>query len=183
MGKGYIILGEITDYLTGETVTETHDEQARQRIARYLVEEKGYKKTEIASRIPLTVEVDGQSGNTRIDFMIRIHDTAYAIIMYGPGSLVSRQKPALAAALLIEPYRIPLAVVTNGIDAHVMETQKGKVTGKGFAAIPDRETAVKEIQAMEKSPVSKDRREKARRILYVMDILTAKECDGSCELC
>ena len=183
MGKGYIVLGEVQDYLTGETIPETHDEQARQRIARLLVEEKGFGKEEIVSRTPLPVTVDGQTGTARIDFIIRLKDTAWALVMYGPGSLVSRQKPAIAAAHLIEPYRLPVAVVTNGIDAQVLDTRSGKVSGEGLAAIPDRETALAQAASMDLSPVAEPRRDKARRILYVMDILTEKECDDSCELC
>jgi len=119
MGKGHVILGETTDFLSGETITLTHDEQARQGIARYLVEEKGFRKNEISSRITLPVSVDGKSGNSRIDFLIRINENAFAIVVYGPGSLISRQKPAIAAACLIEHCLVPVAIVSNGIDAHV----------------------------------------------------------------
>ncbi|MBS3757297.1 MAG: type I restriction enzyme HsdR N-terminal domain-containing protein [Desulfobacterales bacterium] len=183
MGKGYVILGETTDFLTGETITLTHDEQARQQIVRYIVEEKGYQKNEIASRIMLPVTVDGKTGHARIDFVVRLEGTAYAIVVYGPGSLVSRHKPAIAAACLIEAYTVPVTVVTNGIDAHVLDTDTGKVIGEGLAAMAPRESAVASLRAHPPAPVSEKRREKAGRILYVMDILTERECDDSCELC
>lgn len=183
MGKGYVILGETTDYLTGETITLTHDEQARQHIVRYLVEEKGYQKNEIAGRIMLPVTVDGKTGNARIDFSIRLNGTTYAIVVYGPGSLVSRHKPAIAAACLIEDDTVPVTIVTNGIDAHVLDTNSGKMLGEGFTAIPSRESAMEVLKAAPPAPVSEKRREKAKRILYVMDILTEKECDDYCELC
>lgn len=183
MGKGHVILGETTDFLSGETITETHDEQARQRIARYLVEEKGFRKDEIRSRLTLPVSVDGKTGDSRIDFVIRINGNAFAIVVYGPGSLVSRQKPAIAAACLIEKYLVPLAIVTNGIDAHVLNTQTGKVVGEGLAAIPSRASAIEQMQRLQLAPVPESRRDKARRILYAMDILAEKECDDSCELC
>jgi len=183
MGKGHVILGETSDYLSGQTITETHDEQARQRVARCLVEEKGFSKDEIASRITLPVSVDGKSGNSRIDFAIRINGSVYAIVVYGPGSLVSRQNPAIAAACLIEPFLVPVAIVTNGIDAHVLNTQTGKVVGEGLAAIPSRASAIEQMQRLQLAPVSENRRNKARRILYAMDILAAKECDDACELC
>jgi len=183
MGKGYVILGETTDYLTGETITLTHDEQARQKIVRYLVEEKGYQKSEITRGLELPVTVDGNTGQARIDFVIRINDTVYAIVIYGPGSLVSRQKPAIAAACLIESYTVPITIVTNGIDAHVLDTDSGKMIGEGFAAMPSRDEAIAAINTITLKPVTDKRREKARRILYVMDILTEKECDDYCEFC
>jgi hypothetical protein len=183
MGKGHIILGETTDYLTGKVVAETHDEQARQRIAKLLVEEKGYPREEILSRQVLPVTVDGRTENARIDFVLRVKGVSCAVVLYGPGSLVTRQKPAVAAALLIESYRIPVAVVTNGIDAQIIDTRSGKVTGEGLDAIPSRETALAGLAETDLSPVPENRREKARRILYAMDILTEKECDDSCEIC
>ena len=183
MGKGYVILGETTDYLTGETIALTHDEQARQKIVRYLVEEKGYQKNEITPRMELPVTVDGNTGHARIDFLIRINDRVYAIVIYGPGSLVSRQKPAIAAACLIEPYTVPVTIVSNGLDAHVLDTDTGKMIGEGFAAIPSRDAAIAALKTADLKPVTEKRREKARRILYVMDILTEKECDDSCEFC
>ncbi|MFO7837888.1 MAG: type I restriction enzyme HsdR N-terminal domain-containing protein [Desulfosalsimonadaceae bacterium] len=183
MGKGYVILGETTDYLTGKSITETHDEQARQRIARFLVEEKGYKKEEISSRVDLPVTVDGKTGTSRIDFVIRIEGRVFAIVAYGPGSLVSRQKPAVAAAYLIAEAMVPVVVVTNGIDAQVLDPRSGKVKGEGFAAIPSRQEAAEQIRTMEFSPVPESRKDKARRIIYAMDILTERECDDSCEFC
>jgi len=183
MGKGYLILGETTDYLTGETIPLTHDEQARQAIVRYLVSEKGYQKDEITPQLELPVTVDGNTGQARIDFVIRISGTVYAIVIYGPGSLVSRQKPAIAAACLIEAYTVPVTIVTNGIDAHILDTDTGKMIGEGFAAIPSRERAIALLKTKALKPVTDTRREKARRILYVMDILTEKECDDACECC
>ena len=38
MGKHHLVLGELTDYITGETRVDTHDERARQTIARLLVD-------------------------------------------------------------------------------------------------------------------------------------------------
>ena len=183
MGKGYITLGETTDFLSGETITLTHDEQARQKIARLLVEEKGYNKSDIVRGIMLPVTVDGKTGQSRIDFTLRLIDTVYAIIVYGPGSLVSRQKPAIAAACLIENYTVPVTIVTNGIDAHVLDTNTGKVLGEGLAAIPSRASVTEALKTTKLETVSENRREKAKRILYVMDILTEKECDEYCEIC
>lgn len=183
MGKGYLILGETTDFLTGETITLTHDEQARQNVSRFLVEEKGYLKNDIAPRVMLPVTVDGNTGTARIDFVIRVNGTAYATVVYGPGSLVSRQKPAIAAACLVENNTVPVTIVTNGVNAHVLDTNTGKVRGEGLEAIPSRASAIAELKTTQLEPVPEKRREKAKRILYVMDILNRKECDDACELC
>ena len=43
----HLILGELIDFITGETIQDTHDERYRQKLARLLVEHKGYVKKEI----------------------------------------------------------------------------------------------------------------------------------------
>jgi len=50
MGTGHLIMGKLTDHLTGRTLPDTHDEQLIQKISRFLVEEKGYSKNDILSR-------------------------------------------------------------------------------------------------------------------------------------
>ena len=65
------------------------------------------------------------------------------IIRYGPGSLVSRERSALAAARVLNgDYRIPLAVVTNGRDALLLDTITAKVLRDGMEAIPTRKEAL-----------------------------------------
>jgi len=41
----HLILGELTDVITGRTLPDTHDERYRQKIARLLLEEKGYSRS------------------------------------------------------------------------------------------------------------------------------------------
>ena len=44
MSTQHLILGKLTDFVTGRTIVDTIDERARQKIARFLVEQKGYSK-------------------------------------------------------------------------------------------------------------------------------------------
>ena len=48
--KHHLVLGEMTDYLTGKTVEDNHDERLRQKIARFLVERKGYGKKDVGEQ-------------------------------------------------------------------------------------------------------------------------------------
>ena len=50
MGTSHLIMGQTTDYITGLTVPDTHDERIIQRISRLLVEEKHFSKNEISIR-------------------------------------------------------------------------------------------------------------------------------------
>ena len=55
-----LILGELVDFISGATLKDTHDERYRQKIARLLVAQKGYLKTDIEPRKELRVEADAK---------------------------------------------------------------------------------------------------------------------------
>jgi len=173
----HLILGETVDYITGRTIVDTHDERVRQKIARFMVEEKGYSKKDIEVGREIPLNVDGDRGTVRVDFVIRIDGKALAIIIFGPGSLVTRERSTLAAARLIESYAVPFAVVTNGEDAEVMETKSGHVIAQGLEAVPSKQEAVERIRTLTFEKVPGKRLEKEKRILYVFDVLAERECD------
>jgi hypothetical protein len=94
------------------------------------------------------------------------------ILRYGPGSLVSRERSAIAAARVLNPeYQIPLAVVTNGKDAELLDSSTGKILGYGLHSIPDRVTADKMLNNLVFHPPRKDQqRERELRILNAFDV-------------
>lgn len=174
MGGHHLILGELVDFITGETLTDTHDERYRQEIARLLVTRKGYLKNEIKPRLELVIKVDDKRGVTKIDFVITIAGKVGMIIKYGPGSLVTRHRPALAAARLVVPYQVPVVVVTNGKDAEILDGSTGKVIKSGLEFIPSRAELIHRVEENHFDPISAKRAEMEARIIYAFEI------DGSC---
>ena len=177
MSTHHLILGETIDYITGQTIVDTDDERARQKVARFLVEEKGYSKEDIKVRREIPLNIDGNRATSKVDFVLRLDGKAFAIIIFGPGSLVSRERSTLAAARLVESYEVPFAVVTNGEAAEVLETRSGRVIAEGLEAIPSKEEALERIGALTLEKVPEKRLEKEERILYVFDVLAERECD------
>ena len=96
--------------------------------------------------------------------------------MYGPGSIVTRQRPTIAVARLFEDYMIPFSMITNGEEANLMDTKTGKVIGKGLDSIPSHKQALTLLKDIQLETLTDTRREKEQRILYTMDILTEAEC-------
>lgn len=183
MGTSHLILGEITDYITGQTIPDTHEERARQKIARLLVDGKGYSKEDIQTRKTITLTVDEKTGIVTIDFVVHIAENPFIVIMFGPGSLVTRERPTIAIARLIDKYMVPFSIITNGRDAHIMDTVSGNVIDHGLNQIPSREEAIKKSANIKYSTLAVSRREKEERILYTMNVLTEKECDDyTCRL-
>ena len=167
----HIVYGELRDYLTGEVLPDTDDERIRQELARLLVEELGYAKEELEPRLTIDTCYNDNRTRTLIELTVRIDGRRLFIVRYGPGSLVTREKAAIAAARLLDPeYRIPLAVVTNGRDAELLETARGKVLATGMASIPDRHRAAALVRECEFEPYADpEKRDQALRILNVFD--------------
>ncbi|MBW2646372.1 MAG: type I restriction enzyme HsdR N-terminal domain-containing protein [Deltaproteobacteria bacterium] len=176
MSEHHLILGEIVDFITGKTIKDTHDERYRQKIARFLVEKKGYLKTDIHPRQDLRISIDGNVAVIRIDFAVNVEEKTFMVIRYGPGSLVTRERPSVAAARLLEPYQIPVTIVTNGEDAEILDTVSGKVIAHGFDAIPSKKEGIKRVRKIQLHAIPERQAEKEMRILYAFDIVGSCEC-------
>ncbi len=183
MSGHHLILGELKDFLTGGTLQDTHDERYRQKIARLLVMSMGYPPSKIIPRYPLTVTVGSRNAMVPVDFLIGPATAPLMIIKYGPGSLTTRHRSAMAAAVLIGNRRVPICVVTNGEDAEVLDSLTGNVLASGIADIPSW-SALKRMAAVAHSEMVSDRqREMAARILYAFEVDGKCPCDDTvCEL-
>jgi hypothetical protein len=170
----HLILGELVDFVTGETILDTHDERYRQKLARLLVELKGYLKEEISPRCELRVSAGEKKAIIKIDFKIDVLDRIGMIIKYGPGSLVTRHRPAIAISRLVAPYQVPIVVVTNGEDADILEGKTGKVIAQGLHLIPTKRDLIEKVTAFNFHRISAEQLEIESRIVY------AYEVDGSC---
>jgi hypothetical protein len=168
----HLIYGTLKDYLTGEELTDTDDERIRQDLTRLMVEEKGYEREQLQPRLKVETLFSRCFVTSTIELTISIHQKQYMIIRYGPGSLVSRERAAIAAARVINrEYCIPLAVVTNGKDAELLDTRTGKILGYGLNSIPDRDTIEEMVpQLVFHPPPEGKRREQELRILNAFDV-------------
>ncbi len=172
------ILGKTTDFITGREVTDTDDERYRQKLARFLVEEKGYSREDIEVKRIVEMSIEDKKIMSMVDFVVKVDGKSFIVIRYGPGSLVTRERPALAAARILEAYQIPLTVVTNGEEAEVLNTASGEVLSVGLASIPDKSTASERLKNTEFHLLSPKQREAEKRILSAYDWLEhSLECD------
>ena len=174
MAGHHLILGERTDFVTGETIIDTHDERYRQKIAHLLINHKGYQKNDIKPRQDLLVQAGENRAVIKIDFLIYLSGKVCMIIKFGPGSIVTRRRPLLAASRILAPYQIPIAVVTNGEDAEVLEGASGRVISRGLETIPHREQLIEITHADLFNRIAAERMEMESRILYCYEV------DGSC---
>ena len=174
MAGHHLILGERTDIITGETIMDTHDERYRQKIASLLINHKGYQKDEIKSRNDMLVQAGEKRAVIKIDFLVNLSGKVFMIIKFGPGSIVTRRRPLLAASRILTSYQIPIAVVTNGEAAEILEGDTGRIISRGLDTIPGREQLIERLGADHFKRIPAKRAEMESRILYCYEV------DGSC---
>ena len=168
----HYIYGTCTDFITGETIVDTDDERCRQDLARFLVEEKGYAKNDLEPRLCIETLYNGQFVASTIDITVRAVGKRFMILRFAPGSIVTRERSAIAAARVLEPaYQIPLAVVTNCKDAEVLDTYTGKVIRQGLDKIPDMKETKDLLKSLRFEPFTDEtKKDRERRILNAYDV-------------
>jgi hypothetical protein len=202
----HLVMGELTDFLTGEPRLDTHDERFRQKIAQHLVQYCGYDKNDITAGKTVIIEAQGKKASLRVDFLVktptgpafgnmharntqladaadggssrnRENEKIGMMVRYAPGSLVTRRLPNLALSRIVYWYQIPLVVTTNGEDAEIIDGLTGKVTGHGLDAIPDKQALAKLAGPASFPEISGTLFEKASRIAYACEVDDACPCD------
>ncbi|KPK30123.1 MAG: hypothetical protein AMK70_14705 [Nitrospira bacterium SG8_35_1] len=168
----HYIYGTCTDFITGETIVDTDDERCRQELARFLVEEKGYGRSDLEPRLSIETLYSGQFVTSTIDITVSQAGKRFMILRFAPGSIVTRERSAIAAARVLEPlYQIPLAVVTNCREAEVLDTYTGKIIREGLPNIPDKKEAADLVPSLRFEPFDDEtKKDRERRILNAYDV-------------
>lgn len=179
----HLVMGELTDFLTGEIRPDTHDERFRQKIARLLVQTCGYDRSDIETRRKVIIQIPEKQASLRMDFLVRSGDRTGMMIRYAPGSLVTRRLPNLALSRIVHSYQIPVVVTTNGEDAEILDGLSGKVRAQGLDAIPDKQSLSGLTDPASFPVISRALFEQASRIAYACEVDGACPCDtGVCTL-
>ena len=164
--KPYTIL---TDFVTGKDVPNIGAEENRQRIERFLVEEKGYDRDDIEVDAELRFNIEDQIIHSHVDLVVRIDDKRFMVLRCVPGSLGTRHRETLAAARLLDTYQIPLSVVTDSRDADVLDTVTGEPIGHGTDAIPSKEEGRRSMGDGKLYPFPQEKLERERLIFRSYD--------------
>lgn len=162
------------DYLTGREIPDVGAEANRQAVARFLVETKGYQAAAIIVDAPLEFEVAGEPYRSRIDLLVMAGQPLrpFMAVKCAAGSLGSREREIVSAARIYDAScQIPLAVVSDGHKATVLDTVSGKKIAAGMTAIPDCQTADLQISRSTPVPYPPERVEREKLIFRSYDQL------------
>jgi hypothetical protein len=168
----------IIDFITGQLFIDTDDEGIRQKIERLLVEDKGYSKKDIEVDREFEIVIGKEINRSKVDLIVSVEEKIFMIIKCARGSLVSREREILSCARILDVYQIPLAVITNGEDAEVLDTISGEVIGNGLEAIPSKTQALEAIKKIEFKKLQDERIEKEKRIFLAFDSI---KCPSKCD--
>lgn len=176
--------GTLRDYLTGEEIDETTFEEFRQALARFMVEEKGYPKDRLKSKVPLTYCVEGEEFERPIDLVLYDEkDKPMFLVIFCAGEVGTFERETVCAARLIEGGPVPFAVVSDSMDASLLDTRTGELIGKSMESIPDYETLLSMVNEAETLPLTDEQREKQTRVFHTYcGFIYGTCCSESCSL-
>jgi len=159
--------GTLRDYLSGEEIDETTFEEFRQLLARLLVEEKGYPKDRLVAKVPLTYCVEGEEFERVIDLVLNDeHGKPVFLVMFCAGEVATFERETVCAARLIDGGPVPYALVTDTMDATLLDVRTGEELARGMSAVPEYERLMQMVAEAEVKPLTEDQREKQTRVFH-----------------
>jgi hypothetical protein len=161
----------IVDFITGEQVPNIGSEENRQKIEKFLVNEKGYDKADIQVDADIVVWFKGELYRSTVDLVISIEDIRFMAIKCAAGAIETWEREILAAARVFEKnYQIPFCAVCDGQSALVIDTITGKKLGHNLDMILSKSEAIKATKNISLQPLPENRFAKEQMIFRSYDL-------------
>jgi hypothetical protein len=167
-------MGEIQtviDFVTGRELPLVGSEENRQAVEKFLVEQKGFSKSDIEVGVRMAFEVNQEYWQSTVDLMVSVENRRLMAIKCAAGSLGSREREILAAARIVDAYQIPCSVVSDGKTAILLDTLTGKKTGEGLDRIWSKEQAFLFSKTFKPVGLTGERLQKERLIFRTYDVM------------
>jgi hypothetical protein len=176
--------GTLRDYLTGEEIDETTFEEFRQALVRLLVEEKGYPRERIRAKVRLTYCVDGEEFERPLDFVVYDENGApLFVVIFCAGNVGSFERETVCAGRLIEGGPVAYALVTDTMNASLMDVRTGEVVATGMNAVPDWDSLLDMARKADPQPLTDEQRQRQTRVFHAYcGFLFGTCCSESCSL-
>ena len=153
-----MILDQVTDYITGKEIDNVGAEASRQIFEKFLVETKGYGKSDILVDVPLTVQFKGEDYPSVIDLIVNVEDRPFMAVTCVAGSIGSYEREILAGARLVDDHIVPFAVSTDARNVIIKDSHTGETIGQGLEAIPDYSKAREMLKTINPTPLDPEKR-------------------------
>ncbi len=157
------------DFITGRKVPNIGSEMNRQAVERFLVEEKEFTREEIKVDTDISLDISGEVYCSQVDLVICANEKNVMLFKCCSGSIGSHEREALAAARLLNPYQIPLSVVSDGKYAVILDTISGKKLSEGLETIPSKKEIHNLLKTFVFTPYPEERKEREKLIFRSYD--------------
>jgi len=176
--------GTLRDYLSGEEIDETTYEEFRQALAKLLVEELGYPKESLKAKVDLCFDIDGEEMCRTIDLVVYDNESLpIMMVMFCAGDVGSYEREAVCAGKLFQGGPVPYVVISDTMDAFLLDAISGKTLAHGMKAVPSYEELNEKLIGYVREPLPAERRAKIERIFYTYTgFLQGTCCSESCSL-
>lgn len=151
----------------------------RQVVKDFLIHAKGYSDEDIETDREFEITVDDIKTAVSVDYILKLRGRRFAVIKCSPGALESRDRHLVSFARVVDSYQIPVAVVTDGSHARIIDTVSGKLVAEGLGSVPARPEADEIVTSARPVPCPIERMEREKRILLAFDSIKCTE--ESCE--
>jgi len=152
-------------------IVESTLSEIRDMVKRLLLTDKGYSPDEIETACEFDVTTGGKGARSFVDFVVSVNGKRLVSIKCAPDSLVSRERHALGCARLLDSYQVPFAVITDGLDAIVLDTVSGNVIGESMDAIPAKKQLTPAIAQIKFVRLDPKKIEKEKRVVCAYDAI------------
>jgi len=159
----------ISDYITGRRVPDRGAEANRQAVERFLVEARGFDKTDIAVNVALRLQIAGRPYGAYVDLVVHIGGRRIMAVKCAAGSLGSREREIVSAARLLDAYILPFAMVSDGKTAILLDSLSGRPVAQGLAGIPSKARFQAMLKDLRFEPLAEERRQKEKLIFRSYD--------------
>lgn len=153
-----------------EEFARSEKEDIRGAVLEYLKNNKGYSDEDIEIDRKFNIQLDGKNETCCVDFLIRHQDKPLMAIKCTPTYLESRERHILAFSRVVDSHQIPISVVTNSIQARVIDTASGSLISEDINSIPSKDGLNVQGITFKKCPEA--RLEKEKRILLAFESIS-----------
>jgi hypothetical protein len=154
---------------TPPTCETINAEEVRKKVQALLLWNKGYLLDEIEEEVPFELDTGKEIFQLKVSLVIRLQGRRLMMIKCGPGSVLARERAALALARLFSEYQIPLTVVTNGEEATLLQTLSGETSDCGPDVIPDKKSLLSQMADLQFLPLPEKRIKLEKQILAAFE--------------
>jgi hypothetical protein len=143
----------------------------QEKIVHLLLNEKGYQEADLELEVPYALVMGSETLQVQASILIQLEGKKVVLIKCGAGSIMARERAALALARLMTDYQIPLTIVTNSEDATLLNTINGETLECGIPAILNKAELFNRLQDLSYLPLPEKRRKMEKQILSAFEAL------------